>query len=95
MPTGMCRICSFGSPHLQLFLRGMDAHPQSDFIGISLQPQSGMDGLFPQPHSDKDVLVPQAHYCMIGLAPYPQSGVDVFRHIVSPVITLRPVPEHG
>ena len=45
MPTGMCRICSFGSPHLQLFLRGMDAHPQSDFIGISLQPQSGMDGL--------------------------------------------------
>mgnify|MGYP007007085626 CR=1 FL=1 len=35
MPTGMCRICSFGSPHLQLFLRGMDAHPQSDFIGIS------------------------------------------------------------
>ena len=34
MPTGMCRICSFGSPHLQLFLRGMDAHPQSDFIGI-------------------------------------------------------------
>ena len=84
MPTGMCRICSFGSPHLQLFLRGMDAHPQSDFIGISLQPQSGMDGLSPQPQSDMDDLLPQPQSGMNGLSPQPQSGVDGFRHIVSP-----------
>ena len=73
MPTGMCRICSFGSPHLQLFLRGMDAHPQSDFIGISLQPQSGMDGLFPQPQSDMD-----------GLLPQPQSGMNGYLHNHNP-----------
>ena len=92
MPTGMCRICSFGSPHLQLFLRGME---QSDFIGISLQPQSGMDGLSPQPQSDMDDLLPQPQSGMNGLSPQPQSGVDGFRHIVSPGITQRPVPEHG